>query len=40
MARANITVADDELFKNRCEREIIAHDKWPNKWGWILDEYK
>lgn len=39
-ARANVSVVDDELFRSRCEYEIKAHDAWPEKWGWILDEYK
>ncbi|XP_025420697.1 uncharacterized protein C20orf85 homolog [Sipha flava] len=40
MARRNVSVADDEIFRNRCEHEIKAHDNWPKKWGWILDENK
>jgi hypothetical protein len=40
MARRNVSVADDEIFRNRCEHEIEAHDNWPKKWGWILDENK
>lgn len=40
MARGNVSVADDEIFRNRCEYEIRAYNNWPNKWGWILDEYR
>lgn len=40
MVRAGVTVAEDKNFKNRCEREQKAFDEWPNKWEWILNEYK
>lgn len=40
MTRANISVKDDLNFKTRCEQEQKAFDEWPNKWEWILDEYK
>jgi len=40
MARANVSVSDDQNFRSRCEQEQKAFDDWPNKWEWILDEYK
>lgn len=40
MARANVSVIDDQNFRSRCEKENKAFDEWPNKWKWILDEYK
>ncbi|XP_022163189.1 uncharacterized protein LOC111028754 [Myzus persicae] len=40
MARANVSVRDDQNFRSRCEQEQKAFDDWPNKWEWILDEYK
>lgn len=40
MARPNITVKEDQHFRNRCKREQKAFDEWPNKWKLILDEYK
>lgn len=40
MARANVSVRDDQNFRSRCDQEQKAFDDWPNKWEWILDEYK
>lgn len=40
MAREYISVKEDHNFKGRCEREQKAFDDWPNKWGFILEEYK
>jgi len=40
MARANVSVRDDQNFRSSCEKEQKTFDDWPNKWEWILNEYK
>jgi len=40
MARANVSVEEDQNFRSRCEREQKAFDEWPSKWELILDEFK
>lgn len=40
MSRPNITVEEDQHFRNRYKREQKAFDEWPYKWQLILDEYK